>query len=326
MTPLQQATPQVKKNIFLIRLVLSLILGSWAFFYLQLHPDQKPLTLGYAGLLLLSFLPFGLWDEDRFQSVRFQDMVFALDLAFLLGALYLFDAFDTNLLIMMFLTFFISALSQSMGRSFIVAILVVSLYVYFLFTRNPDFNFMDPFFLLSCALIFVVAVHSGYLAYRTVQEEKDMVLLARQIDLLTEKVQRGDQASLEYAGLLKNVLDGLPLGALAVSVEGYVIFANAKALKLLDLSPRVLNHADLTAKDSPLGALGEVMRKSLKERQELKRFYLDLEWKKTPKRFRLDSSSGISPSGKPWGTLFLIQEAAPAEKSAPPEGDAPAQA
>ena len=325
MDSLQQATPHVKKNIFLIRLVLSLILGCLAFFYLQAHPDQKAVTLGYAGLLILSFLPFKLWDEERFQSLRVQDIVFAIDLAFLLAGLYLFDSFDDTLLIMMFLTFFISALSQSMGRSFVVAVLVVALYVYLLFTKNPDFNFMDPFFLLSCALIFIVAIHSGYLAYRTVQGDKDMLLLAQRIDLLTEKVQKGDQATLEYAGLLKNVLDGLPLGALAVSVDGYVIFANAKVVKLLELNPRVLHNADLTAKDNPLGPLGEAMRKSLKERQELKRFYLDVEWKKTPKRFRLDSSSGLSPSGKPWGTLFLIQEAAVPEKTQTPSGEAPPQ-
>ena len=59
MDSLQQATPHVKKNMFLIRLVLSLILGCLAFFYLQSHPDQKIMTLGYAALFTsFSFLPF----------------------------------------------------------------------------------------------------------------------------------------------------------------------------------------------------------------------------------------------------------------------------
>jgi hypothetical protein len=189
-------------------------------------------------------------------------------------------------------------------------------------TRTPPLTTWILFFLLACALIFVVAVHSGYLAYRTVQEEKDMVLLAQRIDALTEKVQKGDQATLEYAGLLKNVLDGLPLGALAVSVEGYVIFANAKVSQLLDLNPRALRNTDLRAKDNPLGPLGEVMRQSIQQRQDLKRHYLDLEWKQVPKRLRLDSASGLSPSGKPWGTLFLIQEAAaPRAADAAPVSD-----
>jgi signal transduction histidine kinase len=214
-------------------------------------------------------------------------------------------------------------LSQSIGRSLIVAITVTSIYVYLLYIKNPDFNYMDPFFLLSCALIFVVAIHSGYLAYRTVQEEKDMLQLAQKIEVLTEKVQQGDQATLEYAGLLKNVLDGLPLGALAVSVEGFVIFANSKVSKMLELNPRTLTNADLTAKQNPLLQIGEAMNKSIKDRQELKRFYLDVEWKQTPKRFRLDSSPGVSPSGKIWGTLFLIQEAQrPVEEVAKSNSDA----
>ncbi len=310
METFQQATPHVKKNIFLIRLVLSLILGCLAFFFLQNNPAQKITVLVYTGLLAASFIPFYFWDEDRFKGVRLQYLVFAMDLLFLLGALYLFDGFDSQLLIVMFLTFFISALSQSMGRSLVVAIMVTAVYVDLLYNKNPDFNYMDPFFLLACALIFVVAIHSGYLAYRTVQEEKDMVLLAQRIDLLTEKVAKGDQATLEYAGLLKSVLDGLPLGALAVSTDGYVIFANAKVSQLLGLNPRALRNTDLGAKDNPLGPLSEVMHQSIKQRQDLKRHYVDLEWKQVPKRFRFDSSLGVSPSGKPWGTLFLIQEAA----------------
>lgn len=309
MESLHPVTPHVKKNIFLIRLILGLILGCLAFFYLQGHQTQKPAVLGYTVLLLLSFLAFHFWDEERFQSVRFQYIVFSMDLAFLLGALYLFEGFDTNLLIMIFLTLFISALSQSIGRSLAVAVMVTAVYVYLLYLKNPDFNYLDPFFLLSCALIFVVSIHSGYLAYRTVQEEKDMLRLAQKIEVLSEKVQRGDQATLEYAGLLKNVLDGLPLGAMAVSVEGFVIFANSKVSKMLELNPRALANADVTAKDNPLRQIGEAMAQSIRDRRELKRFYLDTQWKQTPKRFRLDSSPGVSPSGKVWGTLFLIQEA-----------------
>jgi PAS domain-containing protein len=323
MDSFQQATPHVKKNVFLIRLVLALILGCLAFFYLQNNPTQKTTALVYVGLLALSFVPFYYWDEDRFKSVRLQYLVFAMDLVFLLGALYLFDGFDTQILIMMFLTFFISALSQSIGRSLVVAVMVTAVYVDLLYNKNPDFNYLDPFFLLACALIFVVAIHSGYLAYRTVQEEKDMVLLAQRIDALTEKVQKGDQATLEYAGLLKNVLDGLPLGALAVSTDGYVIFANAKVSKLLDLNPRSLQNTDLRAKDNPLGPLGQVMHQSIQRRQELKRHYVDLEWKQVSKRFRLDSSSGATPSGKAWGTLFLIQEAAARDADRAAENPAP---
>ncbi|HET9870005.1 MAG TPA: hypothetical protein VFR02_05865, partial [bacterium] len=189
MDALQQATPHVKKNIFLIRMVLALALGCLAFFYLQANPGQKPMVLGYVSFLGLSFLPFGWWEETRFRAVRFQYLIFAMDLAFLLGALYLFERFDTGLLIMMFLTLFISALGQSPGRSLVVALAVASLYGYLLYVQHPDFNYLDPGFPLSCALIFVVALHSGYLAYRTVQEEKDMLALARRIDLLTEKVR-----------------------------------------------------------------------------------------------------------------------------------------
>ncbi len=310
MNGLQQATPHVKKNIFLIRLLLALILLCFDFFFLQAHPEQKIVAVVYALAMAVTFIPFYVLPPERFEKVRFQYIVFSMDFVFLLAGVYLFDHFETNLLILIFLTFFISALSQSVGRSVFVSIPVVALYVYLIYYKSDNFNYYDPFLFLSCALLFVVSIHSGYLAYRTVQEEKEIVELARKASLLTEKVKAGDQAALEYAATLKNVLDTLPIGAIAVSIEGYTIFVNARVGKILDVNPKSLSNVDLFSKESPLKDIGELMANSLKNRRELKREYLDTNWNNKPKRFRLDSSSGTSPSGKVWGTLFLLQESA----------------
>ncbi len=308
MSGLQQATPHVKKNIFLIRLLLALILLCFAYFFLLAHPEQKKLAVVYALVLAASFIPFYFLAAEKFEKVRFQYIVFSMDFVFLLAGIYLFDHFDTNLLILIFLTFFISALSQSVGRSVFVSIAVIALYVYLIYYKSDNFNYYDPFLFLSCALLFVVAIHSGYLAYRTVQEEKELVELARKTSLLTERVREGDQAALEYAATLKNVLDTLPIGAIAVSIEGYTIFVNARVGKILDVNPKSLSNIYLFSKDTPLGDIGDLMANSIKNRQELKREYLDTHWNSKPKRFRLDSASGSGPSGKVWGTLFLLQE------------------
>ncbi len=319
MRGLQQATPQVKKNIFLIRLLLALILLCFAYFFLQTHPDQKMLAEAYALVLAATFIPFYFLAAEKFEKVRFQYIVFSMDFGFLLAGVYFFDRFETNLLILVFLTFFISALSQSVGRSIFVSIAVVALYVYLIYYKSDHFNYYDPILFLSCALLFVVAVHSGYLAYRTVQEEKEIVELARKASLLTERVREGDQAALEYAATLKNVLDTLPIGAIAVSIEGFTIFVNARVGKILDVNPKSLSNVYLFSKGTPLGDIGELMANSIKNRQELKREYLDTNWNNKPKRFRLDSSSGVSPSGKVWGTLFLVQETQKPTDEKPPQ-------
>src|SRR5271170_6163395 len=108
MSNLQQATPHVKKNIFLIRVLLALILFTIGFFYFEIHLDQKMLVVVYGALLLASFIPFAFVTEEKFEKVRFQFIVFSTDFAFLLAGIYLFHNFDTSLLIMVFLTFFIS--------------------------------------------------------------------------------------------------------------------------------------------------------------------------------------------------------------------------
>jgi PAS domain-containing protein len=323
MPSLQQATPQVKKNILLIRTLLGLSLYSFAFFFLQSHPEQKIVVGGYAAALAASFLLLAFMGEETFEKVHFQYIIFALDLLFLLGGLYLFNYLETNLLIMIFLTFFISAVSQSVGRSIFVAMAVMGIYLYLIYYKSDVFNYMDPFLLISCALLLVVAVHSGYMAYRTVQGEREVVELARKAALLSEKVREGDEAALSYAATLKNVLDSLPIGAIAVSVEGNVVFANARAGKLLDLNPKNLAGLYLFMKDSPLGDLGDLMCNSLKNRQELKKEYLDTNWKGKPRRFRLDSAPGMSLSGKMWGTLFLLQEASQPAAEAPQTPEPP---
>jgi len=317
MSELQQATPQVKKNIFLIRLLLTATLLALDFFFFQANPDQAGIAAGYAVGLAATFLLFAFVRAETFEKVHFQYVIFALDFLLLLAGLYIFNRLDTNLLIMIFLTFFISAVSQSVGRSVFVAMTVIGIYLYLIYYKSDVFNYMDPVLMLSCALLLVVSIHSGYMAYRTVQEEKELLALAKKAALLTEKVREGDEAALQYAATLKNVLDSLPIGAIAVSIEGNVIFANARVGKILDLNPKSLSGLYLFAKDSSLGDIGELMCSSMKNRQELKKEYLDTNWKNRPKRFRLDSSSGTSLSGKVWGTLFLLQEAALSTAASP---------
>lgn len=308
MNELQQATPRVKKNILLIRVLLALTLFCFAFLFLQAHPDQKIPVAVYILVLAATFLPLSFLADEKFAQVRFQYIVFSMDFALLLGGLYLFDHFETNLLILTFLTFFMSALSQSVGRSLFVGMAVISLYVYLTYYKSDVFNYLDPILLLSCVLLFVVSIHSGYLAYRTVQEEKEIVELARKANLLSEKVREGDRTSMEYAATLKSVLDTLPIGAMAVSTDGMVFFVNTRVGKVLDLNLKDLTNIYLF-KENALKEIGQRMAQSLKDRKELKRDYLDITWNGKPKRFRLDSSSGAGPSGKVWGTLFLIQEA-----------------
>jgi PAS domain-containing protein len=309
MSELQEVTPQVKKNILLIRTLLALLLFSFAFFSYQSNPANLVPILVYGGVLLASFIPFIFLSEEKCETVRFQNIVFSMDFLLLIGGLFVFNHFDTNFLITIFLTFFISALSQSVGKSLLVSVFVIGIYVYMIYYKSDVFNYLDPILLLSCALLMVVAIHAGYLAYRTVQEEKEIIALARKATLLTEKVREGDQLALQYAATLKNVLDSLPLGAIAVSNNSTIIFVNAKVGKILDIHPKSVTNLYLLTNDSPLGDLALTMGNSIKNRLELKKEYIVIDWKGDKKRLRLDSAPGMGPGGSAWGTLFLLQEA-----------------
>jgi len=153
-----------------------------------------------------------------------------------------------------------------------------------------------------------VAIHSGYLAYRAVEEEKELVQLARKATFLTEKVKEASQAGQEYAMTFKKVLDSIPLGAIAVGRDGTILLVNASAGKILGQNVRTLTNLSIL-KPSILKEVGDRMAHALEERDEIKREYLDVVWDGKPKRFRLDSTFGKGAFGEVWGMLFMIQEA-----------------
>ena len=84
---------------------------------------------------------------------------------------------------------------------------------------------------------------------------------------------------------------------------GKILEINPKSLLCFHLNNLIYN---------PLGPISD--RMALHNRQELKREYIDVEWKSEARRFRLDSAAGYSPEGQVWETLFLLQEAAKTSK------------
>lgn len=317
MEPLEPVRAQVKQNLILIRLLMALTL---AFLIGMSFTHLGPRAWAghvFLGLLAASFLPFFFLEEKKLEGVRFQYLFFTLDLVFLLGALYLVDSLTTSVLLCIFMTLFMSALSQSIGRSIAVAFMAVGLFYYLQSLQDPRFDPQQPLFLLLCALHLVVAVHSGYLAYRAVEEEKHLVRLAREAAQLTEKVKEAGQAGQEYAMSFKKILDSLPLGAIAVSRDGSILMANVTAGKILGQNTRNLTNLSVR-KPGPLREIGERMARALQDQQEIRKEYLEAEWDGRPKRFRIDSNFGKGPNGETWGMLFLIQETVrPSAEAAP---------
>jgi hypothetical protein len=319
MAALSYDHPQVKKNLLLIRLVLGLVLSAFVVFNYQTPSHHNLWLICLEAAIILSFSPFLWWKEKQWCEVPKQHFVFFVDLTLILATLFVTNHMETEFLLSFFLTIFISALSRSVTNSLLVASAISGLYLYRVISTQPNLDWTDPILLLSFSLLFMAAIEGGYLAYRVVEEEQDLLDMARRMKVLHQQVKDGDQVALEYAGSLKNVLDSLPLGALAVSREGNIIFINQPVGKLLELNTRSL--LNMSVHNDKLGILGERMVQSLKDKQPLKREYIDVVWLGRPRRFRLDSSEGVVPGAGPWGTLFLIQDAAKPNPNEPPQND-----
>jgi PAS domain-containing protein len=319
MAVISSTQPQVQKNLLLIRVVLGLVLTAFVAFDFQ-TPNRHVLWLCcLEAAILLSFTPFIWLKEKQWCEVTTQYFVFFMDLTLILATLFITSHMETEFLLSFFLTIFISALSRSVTNSLLVASAISGLYFYRIMTIQPNVDWTNPILLLSFSLLFMAAIEGGYLAYRVIEEEQNLVDMARRMNVLHQQVKEGDQAALEYAGSLKNVLDSLPLGALAVSREGNIIFINQTVGKLLELNTRSL--LNMSVHNGKLGPLGERMVQSLKDKTTLKREYMDIVWLGRPRRFRLDSSEGVVPGSGPWGTLFLIQDAAKPNQPEKPTSD-----
>ncbi len=297
--------PQVKKNILLIRVVLGVVLT--ALVLTNFKTTHGPWLWVFLAVLAASFIPFFRFSDESWERVRLQYIVFAFDLALILSALFLCDRLETELLLSLFLTLFISALSRSLRNSALVAVAIIVLYLYRIYWVKPDFSPWDPFVFLSCTLLLVVALHSGFLAFRTVEEESKLVELAKRMNLLDQQVKDNQTAAFEHAATLKKVLDSLPLGAIAVSRGGDILFLNQPAVNVLDVNPKSLLNGPLS--NPILGVLGARMAEAIHQKIEMHRVYLNVEMKGKKHRYRLDSKQGTGPDGTPWGTLFLLQEA-----------------
>ena len=217
-----------------------------------------------------------------------------MDFLFLLCGLFLFDHFETNLLILTFLTFFISALSQSVGRSLVVAIAVIALWFTSSITKAMSSIILTLFFFLPGPFV-CRGNPFGLPGLPHGSAGEGNSWNWKKSHVVNREDREGNQTSMEYAATLKCVLDTLPIGAVAVSTEGYVFFVNARVGKILEANPKTLTNVNIFTKDGSLQGIGEKMAKAIKERQELKREYIEVEWNGQHKRFRLDSSLERAP-------------------------------
>ncbi len=227
-----------KRYIVYIRAMLSLtILIAAVYNYSSLG---KPVLSGlvYISLLLLSNVVFLLLPARMYKGIRLHYLVFLLDISFLVIASFIFTHMDLVFIVLVFLTVFMSALSQSVALSLIIALVVNSLYIFMISQQGAaGNNFWDDKALLNIPFIFIVALHSSYLA----EKANDLILDRKNLEkinrVLTKKVMSRRQENTGLIMFTEALLNGFKFGVLMLDPEGMVQIVNSAAGTMLGLAP-----------------------------------------------------------------------------------------
>src|ERR1035437_218589 len=228
-----------KRYLIYIRALLSLTILLVAIYNYTTTVISLSAGLVYIIALLLSNVFYMALPAKLYKGIKLHYLVFLMDLAFLVIASYIFTQMNLIFIVLVFLTVFISALSQSVGLSLVIAIVVNTLYLFISTMQgSAGYNFLDDRALMNIPFIFIVALHSSYLAEKANEVLLDRTNLEKINLVLTKKVISRRE---ENAGLVlftESLLNGFKFGVLLLDPDGIVHIVNKTAGEILGLEPK----------------------------------------------------------------------------------------
>ena len=222
---------QRKKNIIYTRAMLSFVIVLLGVYKIEMIMESKQYIFFYLFMVVASNLVFALLPDESFEGTKLHYSIFILDIIIIALGGYWLAEMSFVFFIFIFLTIFISALSQSVGRSLLVAIVVNAVYIYMAgMAAGEGYEFtLDPQILLNVPFIFIVALHSGYLAEKAAEELVEKKKLATANMILSGKVKDVSEEIEAVIDFTARVYDGFREGIIITANDGTIIVFNSKS-------------------------------------------------------------------------------------------------
>ncbi len=225
-----------KRYVIYVRAILSLTIVLVALYNYSVFEIPVVPAIIYMVLLVLSNFGFMFVPAGLYKGIKLHYLVFLLDLAFLVVGAFIFTQMNLTFLIAIFLTIFISSLSQSVGLSLVVALVVDAVYIYIMYiTGGLNYSLMNDRALLNLPFMLIVALHSSYLAEKANEElsergalEKINVLLTKKIISKSEQINAVTQFNDYFCDSFKNAV-------IILNDEGAVKMFNKSAERVFGL-------------------------------------------------------------------------------------------
>ncbi len=256
----------IKKNLNYIRVIFSfclLLLGIYNYDFLIKNPLEN---LIYFSAIILSNIILIYLPQNFFKNIKFHYVIFLLDISFIIIGITLFTKVDIPFIISVFLAIFMAALSKSSGLSLFIAIIVNSIYVYLKSEGKLSYDIFNENFLLNLPFIFIVSLHSTYLAEKVDEEIKEKIQLEKINKFLFQKKKTIGNELSEFLNFVENLIDNLNEGIIFIDNNGIVRIFSKKCEQILEIKKSFVLEKPLNDSKLP---------------EEIIKLILDLKFKET---------------------------------------------
>ncbi|HMB01936.1 MAG TPA: hypothetical protein VKS21_13200 [Spirochaetota bacterium] len=227
-------------------------------------------------------------------------------MAFIIAGAYIFTSLDIQLIMAIFLTIFIAALSRSTGFSLLIALVVNAVYLYITVAAGGEGpGLMNDKILLNIPFIFIIALHSSYLAEKGEEENREKINLDKINILLTKKATGKSREMSALIDFTENIFDSLTFAFIIFDTGGRVKIFNEKAEQLTGINKKRAEEAPINSL-SALGGIRDVIMDVKFKKNEVKGRKASGGVKK--REFIIDAGIIKGKSGNETGIFCIINE------------------
>jgi PAS domain S-box-containing protein len=212
------------------------VLFLWILTDVSVHYDIEPWRfwggMGLAGAFALSQLVLWRLPAHWVKGLRLYTTVFLLDLFFTIATLFLVGQAEPRLLVVMFLTLFITALVQKLSLSLAVSVMVMAVYAALRLEGHGEFSWQDTRQLLDLPFLLITSVHAAVIVSEAGFHEGIRESLEEDNDALAKKLGHTSRELKDRVRFVMGAFDAVPAAVIVLDPEGVVRAFNQHAEKL----------------------------------------------------------------------------------------------
>ncbi|PKL90804.1 MAG: hypothetical protein CVV21_11010 [Candidatus Goldiibacteriota bacterium HGW-Goldbacteria-1] len=250
-----------KRNIIYIRAILSLSIVLLALYNYEVIAEDPVVSIVFIVLIALSNFLFISIPASNYAGVRLHYLIFMMDISFIVISSHIYSQLDIQFVLAVFLTIFMAALSQSVKLSILIAIVVNAVYLYIRYISGGEgYNLFSEKTLLNIPFIFIVALHSSYLAEKANVELKEKEELEKEKNFLNGEILMKTTELGMVKEFAHDLCGSFNEAVVIFDVSGNLRLANEKAYKILGMKTHTAFNTPFSGLEIP-AAVKEIIMK-----------------------------------------------------------------